>query len=199
MKRLKYSIFPVLICIGLFISCKKEGVDVVNSELIKSKKALLPDGGSESTPGSTRSVHVVKLSNGQFYAGYAGGLRFGNWFTYPSNLNDYQWYERFTPTFDTPIGDSNLIDFRMDGHKFIAVLGTALGGLVYKMNTKDYLEKFKTTIPAVSDYVSKVGGGTDGIILVPGKFLIDKNAPYGIAIFDINTPEYNGEFVPSYE
>ncbi len=170
------------------LSCKKD--QPINDESpLPQKKAWHEDGGDPGGPTGTIQSSKVVFINGEFYVSAAGGLHFGPSFTYPTNKYAYANYTPFTPSWSGLTGDSNLLDFKMDGHKFVAVLGTVVGGLVYKMNTKEYFEKLKTSIPQVSEYVTSAGGSADGLIIVTGKFLIDHDAPFGVAVFAANAHE----------
>lgn len=167
----------------LLYGCKND--KLINQEdRSNEKKAYLP--GMQA--GTLAGAYVYYKDN-YYWTPFAGGLKF-NRFTYPTDKFSFQNYSRFTPDFDAPTSENNLLSFNLDDNRFTIVLGTAIGGLVYKMRTKQYLDTIaKGYMPAVNEYlVRATTGDADGLIVHTGQFVIDHAAPLGVSIIDLKTP-----------
>lgn len=185
-----FNLLAIVCLLSSISSCSKDHNDPILKPLEISKLAGLPG----QTPGTLNSSPVV-YSNGVYTTGYAGGLNFGDNFPHPTNK--YDW-PQFTPwtglgPYPSVTGNANLLEFNMNGHRFVALLGTPPGGLNLTFNSTKYWQDYDNNIlKPIQNYLTTTGGSPSGIIEIKGKFLISYSAPLGVAIFDIDAPEGSG-------
>lgn len=176
------NLFFIAIALLSFISCKKANSPVLQEEVTTvSKKSKVPGMNAGTLSGAN-----IYYKDGYYWTPFAGGLKFDR-FTYPTNPKEFDNYSKYEPSFSGPTSENNLLSFNMDGNRFTVVLGTALGGLVYKMRTKAYLDTIKAGyMPNVNEYlVRATTGDADGLIVHTGQFIIDHSAPLGVKIVDL--------------
>ncbi|GEM_PF-2047154 len=176
------NLFLIAFVFFSFISCKKSSSPDVQEEVITgSKKSKVPGMDAGTLNGAD-----IYYKDGYYWTPFAGGLKFDS-FTYPTNPHDFDNYSKYVPNFSGPTSENNLLSFNMDDNRFTVVLGTAIGGLVYKMRTKAYLDTIKAGyMPNVNDYLVRAStGDADGLIVHTGQFIIDHSAPLGVKIVDL--------------
>ena len=177
-------------------SCQKEQIPTPEGdqakENAKNTKAKLPGDVS----GTLKSAKIYFNSTTKTYTtGYAGGLDYSTMFTHPTNKFDYPDYSPWSPVTGPVTGRSSFMDYHADGNKFVVVLGTVPGGLIYKYDAKKYIDSLsKGYMPSVNGFITRSGGGAGGsggsedfYIVLSGQYVIDHSAPTGVAIVDINT------------
>lgn len=193
MKTIVYY-FIVFLFTFLSFSCSKDHVydeGLMVNEEDESAQLVVQGVG-------TSSSHVV-FSNGVYSSNFAGGIVFGSTFIHPTNKYDFQNYSPWSPVIGGVSSNALLLDTKLSGNKMTLVFGTAVNGLVYKMNVSDYFAAIRQngSAPAVDDYVTRVGGSSNGLLVVAGHFFIDHSSPTGVSIFDGEVTPPSGPSFPT--
>lgn len=137
--------------------------------------------------------------NGVYKTNFAGGLTFQQ-FLVPSNKYSFENLSPWNPEFVGISSPALLLDTRVVENKVTFVFGSAINGLVYKMDVPEYFQKLRTSSspPPVEDYVKRAGdGGSDGLIVIAGQFAVDHSSPTGISIFDGKIPLDDSPALPT--
>lgn len=184
-------IFGILSLTILLSSCAKDEIiqkpEQENINSIK-KKSYVP--GMQS--GTLQGFHIYPHSGGGFTTPAAAQLFFET-FTYPTNKYSFSDYAPWTPLIEGVTSSTGLLmSFQQTGNYYVAIYATVAGGLVYKYSSSKYIKEVaaamagKRSMPNVSEFVVRVGGNSDGIVVFTGKFLIDYSSPTGVGVFKID-------------
>lgn len=196
-----FKITPVVLFtmfIFMITSCKKDPItpDPAQEIKLRNKTAVTPE---TPPPGGGLGSYVYLNANGEYATSYAGGITFGNTFTYPLSVQSYQNGTPYTPFYNGGYSPANMLSWTQHGSSFVMLLGTVVGGLPiydnsaatqqgmqnYNADVARFLNGELTVMPTLPDHMSRVGGSADGIITITGTFVLDTASPTHVSVTNI--------------